>query len=320
MEKTPIQHTINDWGRRGIPFLFIIDFEQEKPLAWPLSQVPQNVLYNFNGKTNSSRIRQPLPEVPYFVKNPVSLEEYRTKFDAVIGALKQGNSYLLNLTTSTYVETNLELSTIFSNANSKYAVCIEDQFVSFSPETFVKIQGNYLYTYPMKGTINADLPEAQHRIMSDRKEEAEHATIVDLMRNDLSRVGREVTLVKYRYYEVLNVQGKKIGQVSSEIRAKLPQDFASNLGDILYSLLPAGSISGAPKQKTVELIRSIEAEPRGYYTGVAFYFDGKSLDSCVLIRFLEKNGQFRSGGGITAQSVLESEYQEMIDKVYVPFY
>jgi para-aminobenzoate synthetase component 1 len=319
MEKSSLRNTINEWGKRRVPFLFIIDFEKEKPMAWPLDEVPGHVHYNFDGKTNTKRPKS--PQQPFFFKkNPGSLEEYKKKFDAVIGALKRGDSYLLNLTSRTPVETDLDLMTIFSHANSRYSICIEDQFVSFSPETFVKIQGNHIYTYPMKGTIDADLPDARERIMNDRKEAAEHATIVDLMRNDLSRVGREVTLVKFRYYEVLSVLGKKIGQVSSEIRATLPRDYCQNLGDILCSLLPAGSISGAPKQKTVELIQSIEAEPRGYYTGVAFYFDGTSLDSCVLIRYLEQNGYFRSGGGITAQSQLESEYQEMIDKVYVPFH
>ncbi len=319
MDNEHTRNNINEWGKRGVPFLFIIDFEQENPLAWPLDEIPAHVHYNFNGITNRKHTT-PLPHPIHFTKSPVGLDQYREKFDAVIRGLKKGDSYLLNLTSRTPVDTNLDLLTIYSNARSKYAICIEDQFVSFSPETFVRIEGNYIYTFPMKGTIDADLPDARQKIMEDRKEAAEHATIVDLMRNDLSRIGREVALLRFRYYEVLAVQGKNIGQVSSEIRATLPEDFTHQLGDILYSLLPAGSISGAPKQKTVELIRSIETEPRGYYTGVAFYYDRNTLDSCVLIRYLEKDGFFRSGGGITAQSQLQNEYQEMIDKVYVPFH
>lgn len=111
-----------------------------------------------------------------------------------------------------------------------------------------------------------------------------------------------------------------MGQVSSEITGKLGADYKSKLGDILFSLLPAGSISGAPKKKTVEIIRHAEGEERGYYTGVCGYFDGESLDSCVLIRYLDEQGRYRSGGGITFLSQLEEEYQEMIDKVYVPIY
>lgn len=314
-----IKELLNKWGKEKIPFLFLIDFEQQKPMAWPLNQVPKNIFYNFNGKTNTL-FKKPLPTPLSFEKSPIPLNEYRKKFEAVQYELNFGNSFLLNLTCSTQVKTNLDLYTIYSNAQSKYAICVENQFVSFSPETFVKIEAPYIYTYPMKGTIDADLPNAEKSIISNKKEAAEHATIVDLMRNDLSKIAREVALIRYRYYEVLQVQGKNIGQISSEIRGKLPEDFYNTLGDLLYSLLPAGSISGAPKVKTVELIQTIENQPRGYYTGVAFYFDGVSLDSCVLIRYLDNDGNFRSGGGITAQSELHSEYQEMIDKVYVPFY
>jgi len=86
--------------------------------------------------------------------------------------------------------------------------------------------------------------------------------------------------------------------------------------------LPAGSVSGAPKHKTLEIIKKAENYERGYFTGVCGYFDGKNLDSCVMIRFIEqKNGLvFKSGGGITANSIAQNEYQELINKVYVPIF
>jgi para-aminobenzoate synthetase component 1 len=80
-------------------------------------------------------------------------------------------------------------------------------------------------------------------------------------------------------------------------------------------------VSGAPKAKTLEIIREVEGEERGYYTGVFGCFNGAELDSGVMIRFIEKKAEkyyYRSGGGITTQSVVELEYQEVIDKVYVP--
>jgi len=89
----------------------------------------------------------------------------------------------------------------------------------------------------------------------------------------------------------------------------------------LLKLLPAGSVSGAPKPKTLEIIKEVETEERGYYAGVFGYYNGKELDSGVMIRFIEKKEDkyfYRSGGGITTQSVVELEYQEVIDKVYVP--
>ena len=91
--------------------------------------------------------------------------------------------------------------------------------------------------------------------------------------------------------------------------------------DLLVCLLPAGSVSGAPKPKTLEIIANAEREKRGYYTGVVGYFDGDKLDCGVMIRVIERieNRYFyRSGGGITTQSDAEMEYEEMIDKVYVP--
>jgi para-aminobenzoate synthetase component 1 len=110
-------------------------------------------------------------------------------------------------------------------------------------------------------------------------------------------------------------------QVSSQISGDLDYDYFSGLGDIFEKLLPAGSISGAPKKKTVEIIRKAETYDRGYYTGICGYYDGKNLDSGVMIRFIEDiNGEFyyKSGGGITVNSNIWDEYNEMIDKVYVP--
>jgi para-aminobenzoate synthetase component 1 len=111
--------------------------------------------------------------------------------------------------------------------------------------------------------------------------------------------------------------------MSSEITGKLPNGFRSELGDLLFRLLPAGSICGAPKRKTMEIINEVETYDRGYYTGIFGHFDGTNLDSAVAIRCLERSGErilFKSGGGITFQSRWEQEYEEMKNKVYVPIY
>ena len=101
----------------------------------------------------------------------------------------------------------------------------------------------------------------------------------------------------------------------------MTENWQAQIGAILASLLPAGSISGAPKEKTVQIIQQAENQPRGYYTGVFGIFDGESLQSAVAIRLIEQtdNGLvFRSGGGITVQSDVQEEYRELIQKVYVP--
>ena len=110
-------------------------------------------------------------------------------------------------------------------------------------------------------------------------------------------------------------------QVSSEIEGTLSSLWTTHLGELLWNLLPAGSISGAPKNKTIEIIKDAEIRPRGYYTGVFGYFDGKELDSAVAIRFIEQDKKdffYWSGGGITAYSSLEEEYRELNNKIYVP--
>lgn len=102
----------------------------------------------------------------------------------------------------------------------------------------------------------------------------------------------------------------------------LPDDFNGNYGDLLLKLLPAGSVTGAPKPSTLKIIEEAEGYDRGYYTGVMGYFDGQNFESAVMIRFIEEqNGKFvfKSGGGITALSNAKSEYQELVDKVYLPF-
>ena len=140
----------------------------------------------------------------------------------------------------------------------------------------------------MKGTIDASIKNAEQIIMSDPKESAEHNTIVDLIRNDLSMISKNVRVEKFRYIEKITTTDKTLLQVSSKITDGLEDDFNSRLGELIFDLLPAGSISGAPKKKTVEIINEHEIYSRGFYTGVFGYFDGSSLDSGVMIRFIEK--------------------------------
>ena len=173
----------------------------------------------------------------------------------------------------------------------------------------------------MKGTIDADIFNAREKILSNKKEMAEHIMIVDLMRNDLSMVGNTIRVEKFRYIDKIEAGDKELFQVSSKITAKLPSDWRENLGDILDKILPAGSITGTPKKSTINIIESIEDYNREFYTGVFGIFDGDNLYSAVMIRFIEKESNrlyYKSGGGITIDSSLESEYNELLDKIYLP--
>jgi para-aminobenzoate synthetase component I len=312
--------TLDEWGEQKIPFFFLVDFEQKKPIAFRLEDLPPNILYNFNGKTNEVDRHAPLAGAQVKA-TPIQEDDFRKKFDFVHRHLEYGDSYLTNLTVKTEIESQYSFKQLFNAVGAKYKLSFKDEFLVFSPEIFVQIKGDEIFSFPMKGTIDASVPEAASVILSDQKELAEHVTIVDLIRNDLSLVADNVLVARFRYLDTIISVQKQLLQVSSEIKGKLFPQLTRSFGTILNRLLPAGSISGAPKKKTVEIIQQAEGIERGYYTGVAGVFDGNIFDSGVLIRFIEKtNGKtfYRSGGGITTASDWKKEYREVIDKIYVP--
>lgn len=313
---------MNQLGRERIPFLFAIDFDERQPLIEPLEEVdPEEILYDINGKTNTPDFYPALPDVVSFEKKPVSLQTYTKSFKRVMQHLLAGNSFLVNLTMPTRIYTNLSLKQIFFYSQALYKLWYQDKFVVFSPEIFVRIEKGVISSHPMKGTIDSTVPGAEKKLLHNPKELAEHVTIVDLIRNDLSMVASDVRVEKFRYLDRIITHDKELLQASSQITGTMPPDYHTRIGDIIAALLPAGSVSGAPKSKTLEIIREAESYKRGYYTGVVGIFDGENVDCGVMIRFIEQEEGglvFKSGGGITAQSDLSDEYDELIDKVYVP--
>ena len=329
-------------------------------------------------------LKEETSETTWQIEPPL-YEDYERSFNIVKSNIMAGNSYLTNLTCRVLVSCNLSLEEIFHRAKGKYKLLLrrkrtqaEDKdhlkeeaqnkahlkeenieenltpFVCFSPETFVRIKGGRIYSYPMKGTLDASLPNAEKLLMEDRKEAAEHATIVDLIRNDLSRVAEDVRVDKYRYIDVLHTNKGDILQTSSEISGRLPEDYPHHLGEILDAQLPAGSITGAPKDKTMQIIQEAEGYDRGFYTGIMGIYDQGELNSAVMIRFIEEetspvdfetDGEknfkasegkgdeasegkrdeasrklyFKAGGGITSKSDCRKEYEEVIQKIYLPF-
>ena len=323
MDQQQAIREMNKLGKGHVPFLFIIDFDMRQPLVIPFDKIDESsILFSVRNKKNYTELPGigPEPEI-IWKKKPVDFAQYQIAFDNVVHHIKSGNSFLVNLTFPTKVRSNLSLKEIFYLAEAKYKLWYNDEFVVFSPETFVQITKGEIAAHPMKGTIDKSVPEAEEKLLQNAKEMAEHVTIVDLIRNDLSIFAKNIRVTRFRYVDEIKTIDKTLLQVSSEIKGQLPANYHEMLGDIIFSMLPAGSVSGAPKQKTVEIINDAETYERGYYTGVFGYFDGINLDSAVMIRYVEQSGNeliYKSGGGITASSDAASEYQEMIDKVYVP--
>lgn len=381
--KQEIIDKINRLASQDEPFLFVINYQADEAFIRKLSDInPEECLFNFEGKGNFSHARketwkEEISETTWQIEPPL-YEDYEQSFNIVKSNIMAGNSYLTNLTCKVPVSCNLSLEEIFHRAKGKYKLLlrrkrnqaedkvqqkkeeaqniaykkediieeISNPFVCFSPETFVRIKGGRIYSYPMKGTLDASLPNAEKLLMEDRKEAAEHATIVDLIRNDLSRVAEDVRVDKYRYVDVLHTNKGDILQTSSEISGRLPEDYPHHLGEILDAQLPAGSITGAPKDKTMQIIQEAEGYDRGFYTGIMGIYDQGELNSAVMIRFIEEetspvdfeaDGEknfkanegkkpkksrklyFKAGGGITSKSDCRREYEEVIQKIYLPF-
>ena len=307
-------------GRAREPFLFVLAYDLKEQFVQPLSSLDKNIFFKIGNQRNYPQ--EPLNKAYYLKKNPIPFLEYKEALEKILEEIRSGNTYLLNLTFETPIESNLSLKEIFTYARAKYKLYFKDKFICFSPEKFIEIEGNTISTYPMKGTIEASIPNAKEKILANRKEMAEHIMIVDLMRNDLGMVATEVKVEKFRYIEKIRAGDKKLLQVSSKISATLPPNWRENISYILKKMLPAGSITGTPKRSTVDIIDNIENYKRGFYTGVFGIFDGENLYSAVMIRFIEKrDGKlfYKSGGGITIDSDAQSEYEELIDKIYLPF-
>ena len=322
MSKELIKEKLNKFGLEKEPFLFVISYDFSKFYIEKISQIPSNIKFQLDEKENLEKSFKKTK----LEKFPITFKEYEKKFDILQEEIKKGNSYLLNLTAKTKIQTSISLDEIYENTKSKFKLRFQnerDNFVCFSPERFVQIMDNKICTYPMKGTIDASILNAKEKILADKKEMAEHTMVVDLLRNDLGIIGSNVRVENFRYVETINAGDKKLLQVSSKISANLEDNWSDKIGDILSSILPAGSITGTPKKKTVEILKNIENYDREYYTGVFGVFDGKNLDSSVMIRFIQKelNDEmyYKSGGGITCDSKAKLEYEELIDKIYLPF-
>ena len=188
-----------------------------------------------------------------------------------------------------------------------------------SPETLVKLENGVLHTFPLAGTrprgkTAEDDDRLEKELLADPKELAEHNMLVDLGRNDLGKISRFGTVEVEKYHCIEKYS--HVMHIGSTVRGQIRED--RDALDAVDAVLPAGTLSGAPKLRACQIINDLENNKRGIYGGAIGYIDFTgNLDTCIAIRIAyKKNGKVfvRSGAGIVADSVPEKEYQECINK------
>ena len=211
------------------------------------------------------------------------------------------------------------LRTINPSPYMYYIACDDLEIAGASPETLVKLQDSELSTFPIAGTsprgvTSGEDAELEERLLKDPKELAEHNMLVDLGRNDLGRVSRYGSVKVQEYLKIQKYS--HVMHITSVVTGQLRENMDQL--DAVAAVLPAGTLSGAPKIRACEIINEMEGIRRGIYGGAIGYIDFTgNMDVCIAIRTaVKKNGlvYVQSGGGVVADSDPEKEYQESINK------
>ena len=256
----------------------------------------------------------------------ISQEEYFQKINCIQEYIRCGDTYQVNFTDRVSMATNMDAAaaytTLLAQQPVSHAAWIHlglQHILSFSPELFFRIDSDRITTRPMKGTLrrgrdgNEDRLAAKH-LRQDEKNCSEHVMIVDLLRNDLGRICAPGTVQVQNLFQVERYA--TLLQMTSTICGMLRPHL--NLAEIFSSLFPSGSITGAPKIRTMQIIQELEASPRGVYTGAIGHVQpGGKSEFSVAIRTLELHGVqalMGVGGGIVADSSAASEWQECLLK------
>ncbi len=261
------------------------------------------------------------------VKKSDSLDEYCRKVDKIKGYIREGHIFQTVLSQRWTIETGQdgfemykELRRLNPSPYLYYFNFGEFEVIGSSPEMLVKRQGKKVFTCPIAGTRKRGRDAAEDKalkldLLSDKKERAEHVMLVDLARNDMGKIAEFGTVKVTQFMEVQNYSHVMhiVSMVEGQGKESLhPLDLAS-------SFLPAGTLSGAPKIRAMEIIDELEESRRGLYGGATGYVDfGGDMDLCITIRTMVKTGNqvyLQAGAGIVADSQPEMEYQECCNKV-----
>lgn len=276
------------------------------------------------------RDNSPIPEEPVYdkvnFKCNVTKEEYAQIVEKTREYIFDGDIFQAVLSrrfVSDYEGSLIHPYRVLRTTNpSPYMVYMnmdDVEIMSTSPETLVRLQDGRLVTFPVAGSRPRGKDEAEDEalvkdLMSDAKELSEHNMLVDLGRNDLGRIS-EFGSVEVTKYQMIH-KYSKIMHICSQVESNIRSD--CDALDAIKSVLPAGTLSGAPKIRACEIIDELESEPRGIYGGALGYIDfSGNMDTCIAIRMaVKKNNKVyvQAGGGIVADSKPELEYEESANK------
>ena len=261
------------------------------------------------------------------VKKSDTLEQYSSKVEKIKEYIRQGHIFQTVLSQRWEIETKqdgFELYRQLRELNpSPYLYYFnygDFEVIGSSPEMIVKQQGSRVYTCPIAGTRKrgkdaAEDERLKEELLSDEKERAEHVMLVDLARNDMGRIAEFGTVKVTQFMQVHNYS--HVMHIVSEVEGRKKGEFHPL--DLVSSFLPAGTLSGAPKIRAMEIIDELETVRRGLYGGATGYIDFfGNMDFCITIRTMIKKGDrvyLQAGAGIVADSVPENEYAECCNKV-----
>lgn len=261
------------------------------------------------------------------VKRSDTLEEYSAKVNKIKEYIKEGHIFQTVLSQRWTVETKQdgfalykELRVLNPSPYLYYFNFGEFEVIGSSPEMLVKQKENHIYTCPIAGTRKRGKDKAEderlkEELLADEKEKAEHVMLVDLARNDMGRISQFGTVKVTQFMQVQNYS--HVMHIVSQVEGQKKGEYHPL--DLVVSFLPAGTLSGAPKIRAMEIIDELESVRRGLYGGATGYIDfSGDMDFCITIRTMIKKQDkvyLQAGAGIVADSVPESEYNECCNKV-----
>ncbi|WAM34684.1 anthranilate synthase component I family protein [Caldicellulosiruptor morganii] len=271
--------------------------------------------FNMNNRKTASRVLYNTPK-DYYISTVKQAKE----------DIRNGEIFQIVLSQVIKVESDISTSQLFYTMKEKnpseYSIVLDtkdEQIICFSPETLIKKEGNIVKTFPIAGTYRItdsdDIVQKKIEILKDKKEISEHVMLVDLARNDLGRISKAGSVRVDEYLQIKKLYN--LIHIYSVVTGELEEE---NLVKAILSVFPAGTLTGAPKVRAMQLIEKYEEQRRNLYGGAIGYIYKDTFDLAIAIRMAVKNKSestfvLQSGAGIVNLSVPEKEYQECLTKL-----